>query len=63
MRDPEEVAELVDMRLADALRAAGSSALGMPGTVDTFRAWLDRAGLALVLKAKPEHREFPKVSA
>ncbi|ULK98878.1 hypothetical protein [Bradyrhizobium sp. I71] len=53
-QDPDEVAHMVDVRLAEALRAAGSSVLGMPGTVDTFRDWLDRAGLALVLKAKPE---------
>jgi hypothetical protein len=39
----------VDRRLEDALLTAGRSALGMPGTVDTFNAWLAEAGLALVL--------------
>jgi hypothetical protein len=39
----------VDLRLAEALRDAGRSALGMPASVDTLRAMLDRAGLALVL--------------
>ena len=59
-QDPEEVAALVDIRLAEALRQANKSALGMPATLDTFRSWLDRAGLTLVLKGKPEHNAFPK---
>ncbi|MCK1676602.1 hypothetical protein [Bradyrhizobium sp. 150] len=47
---PEEIRPEVDRRLAGALRDAASSALGMPGAVDTFNAMLDRADLALVLK-------------
>jgi hypothetical protein len=47
---PEEILGEVDRRLAAALRQAASSALGMPGSVDTFKAMLDRADLALVLK-------------
>jgi hypothetical protein len=39
----------IDRRLRDALHDAGSSALGMPGTVDTFKAMLAQAGLVLVL--------------
>lgn len=38
----------VDQRLHYALQDAGNSALGMPSSVDTFKAMLDRAGLALV---------------
>lgn len=56
-QDPDEVAPLVDVRLAEALRHVGHSALGMPSTVQTFRAMLDRAGLALVLKHKPERND------
>ncbi|EJN11811.1 hypothetical protein PMI42_04825 [Bradyrhizobium sp. YR681] len=55
-QDPDEVAPLVDARLAEALRQVGQSPLGMPATVDTFRAMLDRAGLALVLKHNPDFR-------
>ncbi|MCK1583231.1 hypothetical protein IVB03_27635 [Bradyrhizobium sp. 168] len=47
---PEEIRREVDRRLAAALRDAAGSALGMPGSVDTFTAMLDRADLALVLK-------------
>ncbi|KGT75823.1 hypothetical protein MA20_32055 [Bradyrhizobium japonicum] len=47
---PEETLGEVDRRLADALRQVANSALGMPGSVDTFKAMLDRADLALVLK-------------
>lgn len=47
---PEEILGEVDRRLASALRQAANSALGMPGSVDTFKAMLDRADLALVLK-------------
>ncbi|MCK1503082.1 hypothetical protein [Bradyrhizobium sp. 188] len=47
---PEEIRREVDRRLAAALRDAAGSALGMPGSVDTFKAMLDRADLALVLK-------------
>jgi hypothetical protein len=39
----------IDRRLHEALYDAGRSALGMPGTVDTFKAMLAQAGLALVL--------------
>jgi len=39
----------IDRRLSAALHEAGRSALGMPGTVDTFTEWLKRHGLALVL--------------
>lgn len=46
----EEIRREVDRRLAAALRDAAGSALGMPGSVDTFKAMLDRADLALVLK-------------
>ncbi|MET4529983.1 hypothetical protein ABIB86_000476 [Bradyrhizobium sp. JR1.7] len=42
--------EIIDQRLGAALIEAGNSALGMPGTVDTFKAMLDKAGLALVLR-------------
>jgi hypothetical protein len=44
----ENTAE-VERRLHEALLTAGRSALGMPGTADTFNAWLAEAGLALVL--------------
>ncbi|WP_439399003.1 hypothetical protein ACRQ5Q_16760 [Bradyrhizobium sp. PMVTL-01] len=47
---PEEVLGEVDRRLAAALRQAANSALGMPAAIDTFKAMLDRADLALVLK-------------
>ncbi len=47
---PEETLGEVDRRLAAALRQAANSALGMPGSVDTFKVMLDRADLALVLK-------------
>ncbi|MCK1536841.1 MULTISPECIES: hypothetical protein [unclassified Bradyrhizobium] len=40
----------VDRRLAKALDDAGRSALGMPGSVETLKAWLARAGLCLVLR-------------
>lgn len=46
---PEQIPGEVDRRLGAALRQAASSALGMPGAVDTFKSMLDRAGLALVL--------------
>lgn len=46
----EDIRREVDRRLAAALRDAAGSALGMPGSVDTFKAMLDRADLALVLK-------------
>ncbi|MGY3366138.1 hypothetical protein ACVWZL_003263 [Bradyrhizobium sp. GM2.4] len=46
----EEIRREVDRRLDAALRDAAGSALGMPGSVDTFKAMLDRADLALVLK-------------
>ncbi len=39
----------IDVRLTSALYDAGRSALGMPGTVDTFKAMLAQAGLVLVL--------------
>jgi hypothetical protein len=39
----------IDRRLEGALIAAARSALGMPGTVDTFKPWLEAAGLDLVL--------------
>lgn len=39
----------IDRLLSAALHDAGSSALGMPGTVETFNEWLKRHGLALVL--------------
>lgn len=39
----------IERRLSDALRRAGASALGMPGSVPTFSAWLNDAGLKLVL--------------
>ncbi len=39
----------VDALLSSALHDAGSSALGMPGTVDTFKAMLKKAGLDLVV--------------
>lgn len=42
----------IDRRLFDALVRAGRSALGMPSTVDTFKAMLNDAGLALVLAPK-----------
>ncbi len=45
----EETTADIDARLADALATAGRSALGMPSSVDTFKAMLDQAGLALVL--------------
>jgi len=40
--------EVVDRRLLDALTRANRSALGMPGSVDTFKQWLADAKLALV---------------
>lgn len=46
---PEEIRREVDRRLAAALRDATGSALGMPGSVDTFKAMLARAHLAIVL--------------
>lgn len=39
----------IDRRLFDALQRAGRSALGFPGTVDTFKGMLADAGLAVVL--------------
>jgi hypothetical protein len=39
----------IDRRLASALHIYGRSPLGLPGTVDTFKDMLERAGLALVL--------------
>lgn len=39
----------IDHRLLSALQDAGHSALGMPSSVDTIKAMLARAGLALVL--------------
>ena len=48
--DPAETAAEINRRLTTALIEAGRSPLGMPGTVDTFKAMLDKAGLALVLK-------------
>lgn len=39
----------IDGRLFLALQDAGHSALGMPSSVDTVKAMLARAGLALVL--------------
>jgi glycine cleavage system aminomethyltransferase T len=39
----------VERRLAEALHSAGRSALGMPATIDTFKAMLARAGLSLAL--------------
>ncbi|UFW75167.1 hypothetical protein [Bradyrhizobium sp. WU425] len=47
---PEEIRREVDRRLAAALRDAAGSALGMPGSVDSFKAMLERADLALFLK-------------
>ncbi|MCK1568951.1 hypothetical protein IVB08_34400 [Bradyrhizobium sp. 173] len=47
---PEDILGEVDRRLGGALRQAAGSALGMPGSVDTFKAMLERADLALVLK-------------
>ena len=51
---PEDQARLrdatdVERRLSGALHEAGRFALGMPGTVDTFKAMLAQAGLALAL--------------
>jgi hypothetical protein len=40
----------IDRRLSDAFRTAGRSALGMPSSVDTLKAMLAPAGLALVLR-------------
>lgn len=48
MNRGEDTAEL-DNRLRLALVEAGNSALGMPSSVDTVKAMLARAGLALVL--------------
>lgn len=45
----DEVRLEVDQRLITALYDAGRSALGMPSTVDTFKAMLAQAGLKLVL--------------
>lgn len=39
----------IDRRLSDALYEAGRSALGMPSSLDTVKAMLAKAGLALVL--------------
>lgn len=39
----------LEKRLSAALHDAGRSALGLPGTVDTFKDMLRRAGLSLVL--------------
>ena len=56
MHDPDhpDTIRLVDARLEVALLSARSSALGMPSSVETLRAMLARAGLALVPVAKPE---------
>jgi len=54
VEDLQKQQQEVDRRLAKALEDVGRSALGMPSAADTFRAMLDRAGLALMLKAKPE---------
>lgn len=43
----------IDIRLQEALEAAGRSALGMPATVETFRAWLAQARLELALADAP----------
>ena len=43
------VEEEINRRLFTALADAGRSPLGLPGTVDTFKDMLTRAGLALVL--------------
>ena len=47
--DPQHAWDEIDRRLFDALLEAGRSALGMPSSVDTLRAMLKKAGLALVL--------------
>jgi hypothetical protein len=49
--DPAKLDERteIDRRLHEALYDAGRSALGMPGTVDTFKAMLAQVGLVLVL--------------
>ncbi|MES5483611.1 hypothetical protein QMZ05_12705 [Bradyrhizobium sp. INPA03-11B] len=44
----------VDRRLHKALDDAGRSALGMPTSVETFKAWLTQAGLCLVPKSRGE---------
>ncbi|MDA9521659.1 hypothetical protein XI06_15245 [Bradyrhizobium sp. CCBAU 11434] len=50
--DHPDTVRLVEARLEVALHAARSNALGMPSSVETLRAMLDRAGLALVPKDK-----------
>jgi hypothetical protein len=50
VEDLQKQQQEVDRRLAKALDDAGRSALGMPGSVDTLKAWLARAGLCLVLR-------------
>lgn len=58
MHDPAhpDTIRLVDARLEVALLAARNSALGMPSSVETLRAMLARAGLALVPMAKAEEK-------
>ncbi|WP_176731404.1 hypothetical protein [Bradyrhizobium elkanii] len=51
VEDLREQQEEVDLRLAKALRDAGRSPLGMPSSLDTFKAWLSQAGLCLVTKS------------
>ncbi len=46
---PEHEQQEVDRRLAAALHEAGRSPLGMPGTVDTLKGMLAKAGLVVVL--------------
>jgi hypothetical protein len=48
----------IDRRLARALAEARSSTLGMPSSVETLKAMLQRAGLALVrTEERPPKRE------
>ncbi|WP_036010645.1 hypothetical protein [Bradyrhizobium yuanmingense] len=50
VEDLQKQQQEVDRRLSKALDDAGRSVLGMPGSVDTLKAWLAGAGLCLVLR-------------
>jgi hypothetical protein len=45
----DPIRHAIDVNLTEALRAAGASALGFPGSVDTFRHWLEDHGLTVTL--------------
>ncbi|MBR0687311.1 hypothetical protein JQ594_15375 [Bradyrhizobium manausense] len=56
VEDLQKQQQEVDRRMSKALEDAGRSALGMPTSVDTMKAWLNAHGLCLALRTREGDR-------